>query len=140
MRLALALCLLAAPALADEVWTSEFGDIIYERDTADYKAVLSVPAIALNGMTAANARGQVMIYNLTNNVSDRYGIFEGYWTAPGEPTCDTALMPPGSKASWSWGRVQVIFDRPEFPSGFTMLIGTCFWDPAYSLRAEAFAG
>ena len=139
MRLALALCLLAAPALADEVWTSEFGDIIYERDTGGFSAILSIPATALNDGAAANERAQVTIYGLTDNV-DRYGIFEGYWTAPGEPMCDAALMPPGGKASRSWGRVQVVFDRPGFPSGFTMLIGTCFWDPVWSLRAEAFAG
>jgi len=140
MRLALALCLLAAPALADEVWSSEFGDIIYEREMDDFNAVFSVPATALNNMAGMDERAQVTIYGLAGNVNDRYGIFEGYWTAPGEPLCDTALLPPGGKASRSWGRIQLIFDRPTFPSGFTMLFGTCFWDPVMSIRGELYAG
>lgn len=137
MRLALALSLLAAPALADEVWTTEYGDIIYEQDTADFNAVFSVPAVAFNGLAKPEERGEVTIYGLAGNVSDRYGLFEGYWTAPGEPMCDTALLARGGKASRSWGRVQIVFDRPAFPSGFTMLFGTCFWDPVLTLRAEA---
>lgn len=142
MRLVLALSasLMAVPALADEVWTSEFGEIIYEEDTADYNAIFSLPAVALNGTAGPQERAQITIYGLGGNFTDRYGLFEGYWTSPGDPLCDTALVPPGGKASRSWGRIQIVFDRPSFPSGFTLLIGTCFWDPIMTLRAETAAG
>jgi hypothetical protein len=135
-----ALTLTAAPALADEVWSTPYGDIIYESDLPNVIAVLSAPAEAMSGDTTG-ARAVVHVLGMTSNATERVGVYEGYWYVQGNAGyCDAQMTAPGGKATNNWGRVRVFFDRPEFPTGFVMLVGSCFYDPYFVLRADALAG
>jgi hypothetical protein len=142
MRLALTLglSLLSLPALADEVWTTLAGDIVYESDMPDGTAVLSLPMAAIDGSVVTDARALLFVPGLAGNATERYGLFEAFWTGPDDPNCPATLTPPnGGKPTHSWGRGLVFFDRAAFPSGFTLLTGWCFWDPTFAIRAETTA-
>jgi hypothetical protein len=138
--LATFIALTAMPALADEVWSTPYGDIVYESDLPNAVAVLSAPREAMTGEIGGEPV-TVHVLGMTANVVDRTGLFEGYWFAQGNTGyCETQMTAPGGKATNNWGRVRVYFDRPEFPTGFTMLVGTCFYDPYFVLRADPMAG
>ncbi len=132
--------LTAAPVLADEVWSTPYGDVIYESDLPNAIAVLSAPREAMTGEVGGE-RAVVHVIGMTGNATERSGIYEGYWSVQGNTGyCDTQMIAQGGKATNNWGRVRVYFDRPEFPTGFTMLVGSCFYEPYFVLRADALAG
>jgi hypothetical protein len=135
--IALALALLAAtPALADEIWSTQYGQIIYETDRDGYIGVLSIPAQVMNLDAPADARLTVHVLGLAGNVTDRYGMFEGYWTGGTAANCEPAIIGDNGKRTSDWGRIELYFDKPDFPSGFTMILGACFFDPYLAVRAE----
>lgn len=135
--IALALAVLAAtPALSDEIWSTEYGQIIYETDRDGYIGVLSIPAQVMNLDAPADARITVNVLGLAGNTTDRYGLFEGYWTGGTTPNCEPAIIGENGKRTNDWGRIHLYFDKPDFPTGFTLILGTCFYDPYLSVRAE----
>ena len=106
---------LATPALADEVWTTPFGDAIYEADVAD-TTILTVPQ--------PDGIMRVYIPGLAGNFDNR-GTHSGYWIGTG---------------SRQWGEVILSFDRPGFPTGWTLVAGDCFAPPFWTVRGEARTG
>lgn len=117
----------ATPALGDEVWTTPFGDIVYEADIGDV-TVLSYPL-------ADGSKGHAYFPGLGGNYTAR-GVHHGYWIEPREGTCGATMTGPDGLASTAWGRAVIAFDQPGFPTAFTALAGECFGEPAYSVRAE----
>jgi len=111
---------------ADEVWTSELGDVIYEREVAGM-AVLSVP---LN-----DVKGLIYLPGLAGNFSDR-STHDGFWISDEMGPCPADLRSPEGLISPSWGRVQLVFDGPAFPTAWTMRLGSCFAEPDILLRGE----
>jgi hypothetical protein len=145
MRLATltAACLsLSLPALADEVWSTPYGNIVYERDLDGYIAVLSVPAEAMTGDATTGATpATVHVMGMTPVAEERSGLYEGFWYIQGNTGyCEAQMTAPGGKATNNWGRVRIYFDRPAFPTGFLMLVGSCFYDPYFVVRADPAAG
>ncbi|MGI3183942.1 hypothetical protein [Nioella aestuarii] len=118
---------LAAPAFADEVWSSPTGPIIYQED-AFGSAILSFTNV--DGSAA-----ELVIPGLAGNFTDR-GVHHGYFIGQGPLECDAALARPGGLASLDWGRAVVSFDRPNFPTGFTVTMSDCDYPLSYSIRAE----
>jgi hypothetical protein len=129
MRLALCLAtLLATPAMADEVWTSPMGDVVYEADV-NGAAVLSFTQV--DGFPAT-----LVIPGLAGNFDNR-STHEAFWIGSGAGDCGVTLSLPGGPEGSLWGRALVSFDRPSFPTSFTLTFGWCFDPLSTSLRAEA---
>jgi hypothetical protein len=130
-------CLLMAGAVmaisahADEVWSTDIGEVVYEADLPNGMAVLSYP-------TDSNIRGRAFIAGLAGEFTGRTG-YEGVWIeADGAAgLCDVAIAAPDTgEKSHNWGRVRVIFVDPDFPSTFVALRGDCFDDPSEMLVAR----
>ncbi len=117
---------LAAPAVADEVWFTPFGQAIYEADIGD-TTVITVPQP--DGMM------RVYIPGLAGNYDNR-GTHTGYWFGTGEGYCPAGLTSIEGTGSRQWGSVILAFDRPAFPTGWTMVIGDCFEAPYWTIRGE----
>lgn len=124
---ALGLC----AAQADEVWSSDIGEIIYETDLANGMAVLSYP-------TDGEVRGLAYIAGLAGQYEGRTG-YEGIWMEPETESggCDVEIAAPETgEISNNWGRVKVIFVDPDYPSTFIALRGDCFDEPDAMLVAR----
>lgn len=128
-----ALALLTTPALADETWRTDAGQIVYEADMG-HIAVLSLPAGVLYD-TVPGTRVSVYLPGLGGNFDNR-SVHEGYWAIPGGPVCTSLLTTPDGMTTQRWGRVQILFDRAAFPTGFILLMGECFDDPTTPIRAD----
>ena len=120
--------LCAAPALADEVWSSEFGDIIYERDLYNGMAVLSYPLEEYE-----EERGLVYVFGLAGQYEGR-GRYDGIWIEPFEMSdpnlCEVAISNPETEdPEYKWGRVELIFANPDYPGTFVAQGADCFGDP-----------
>jgi hypothetical protein len=126
LRILLAALMLATPALADEVWISPQGEVIYEEDIGT-TAVFSVPI--------AGIPTRLYIENLGGNFDNRIGVFFGYWVAEADGDCTASLLTPEGRGSNMWGRVELVFDTQNFPSGWTARLGDCFHPPLRHLRA-----
>jgi len=116
---AFALSLLAVPAFADEMWSSDIGDIVYLADIGDV-AVLSY----------GDGTGFAYVPGLPGAMESRNGgTFYGYWIETGYDLCGATLIGPDGTSGNAWGQMVIEFDSASFPSGFTAQIGACF-DPA----------
>lgn len=127
--------LAALPALADEVWTTPLGEIVYERDFKNGMSLFSAPATAILGDAPPDARAWIYIPDFVYSIDNRF-FHEGFWIIEGFDYCPLELAGPDGRKSRSWGRAQIAFDQPTFPSGFTMVTGFCAYDPYYPVRAE----
>ena len=120
----------AMTAQADEVWTSELGEIVYESEIDRY-AVLSFPA--------GETRGYAFIDGLAGNYEDRNRIFTGYWTeeaaVDADYGCPMEMTDQMGRTANIWGRLMVVFHDQAFPSGFSAVRGDCFDEPDSMLMA-----
>lgn len=121
--LPIALLLLPSDVMADEVWDTSSGQVIYEADEGDV-AILSYD-------TGGAERGYLYFPGLGGNFEDR-GVFNGYWIAPGGggESCGATLTGVNDVASTYWGRAMIVFHESGFPSGWTLMTGPCFAEPA----------
>lgn len=118
-------------AFADEVWSTEIGDVIYEIDLENGMAVLSYP-------TDGEDRGRAYLSGLAGVYTDRTG-YEGIWIEPqtDDDLCDVAMVAPDSgDVSSNWGRVRLVFVDADFPSTFVAMRGDCFAEPTEMLVAR----
>lgn len=117
---------IAAPATADEVWSTDIGDVIYERDLETGAAVLSYPL----GETAG--RGLGYIDGLAGQYTGR-GSYSGVWIEPStddNQLCAYAIANPETGApEYNWGRLEMIFVDPDFPGAWVIQRGACFETP-----------
>lgn len=119
-------------AAADEVWSTEIGDVIYEIDLENGMAVLSYPT------DTEGVRGRAYLSGLAGVYTGRTG-YEGIWVEPRTEagTCEVDMVAPHSGlASNNWGRLRVVFVEPDFPSTFVAMRGDCFDDPIEMLVAR----
>jgi hypothetical protein len=127
----------AAPAMADETWTTAFGTLIYERDVNNYTAVISYP------IPGTDMRGEAFIEGMTGYYP-REGSLEGIWIEPATeegPFCGVSLAHPETgKPVGNWGRARVIFTDPTVPNGMVIQRGFCFEDPYWSEMAVSNLG
>lgn len=128
MKYLLALLALAAPAQADEMWTTAQGEAFYDID---------VETTAVFSVTVDGGVARLYIPNLVG-VWPRSGVWEGYWIMPENladmPVCDATLTGPDGKQSQTWGTALIAFD--DMPStGWTALTGWCTSPVATTIRA-----
>lgn len=118
-------------ASADEVWSTEIGNVIYETDLDNGMAVLSYP-------TDGEVRGLAYVAGLAGEYTGRTA-YDGVWMEPAteQGTCDVEIAAPETgEISNNWGRVRVIFVDPDFPGSFVAIRGDCFDDPDAMLVAR----
>jgi hypothetical protein len=120
--LALSICVLAASmsAKADEVWSSEYGDVIYETDI-DGWAVWSF------GPSGGGAGyGRIYIEGLAGIYSGR-GSYSGYWMFYDSPEtpCPAPRTDIEGRSSQNHGPFLITFLDPDFPSRWTAQWGAC---------------
>lgn len=132
-------CLAALPAVADEVWSTSLGDIIYEADLENGTAVFSAPAQLLMLDAPADARAWIYIPELVYLLDSR-GVHQAFWLIEGMELCTVGLVGQDGHKSFTWGNATIAFDATTFPSGFTMIAGNCGYDPYIPIRAEAVVG
>jgi len=116
----------ASGALADEVWSTQIGDVVYERDLPTGEAVLSYPA------ADGEARGLAYVEGLAQTYQGR-GAFEGVWIEDdlaSDSACSVSISDPETDAPRNnWGRIELVFTEPDFPGGWVAIRGDCFNEP-----------
>lgn len=128
--LALTAALFALPASADEVWTTQYGDIVYQADVgSDAIWTFTHPY---------NGSATLVIPGLAGNFQNR-GTHEAYWLGANGGICPAALTHPNAGTSTTWGRAIVSFDKPAFPSSLSVVLGDCFFDLNTVLRGTTTA-
>ena len=129
--LPLAFMLSSGAALADEVWNTPAGEVIYEADEGS-TAILSYAI-------GDDKRGYLYFPGLAGNVEDR-GIHHGYWIVPDAGECGAVMKGPNEEESDNWGRATIMFHDKGFPSDWTLLTGICFGEPDTPLVGTAVTG
>lgn len=110
---------LAGVAFADEVWTSDAGNIVYETELEEGKIVV----FGADGM-------KMYISGLAGQYSDR-GTYTGIWVledqALDQPGCEFDIVRPGTDEQVSfWGTLEITFIDPDFPGTWIAYLGECF--------------
>ena len=127
---------ISGQAQADEVWTTPVGEVVYEADLETGEAVLSFP-----GETGERLLG---IFPGLAGVSEDRGFFAGVWSDPAGSEgglCPGAMVDPiNGGTTYTWGRMDIIFTKPDFPGGFVVMKGTCFDQATDYLIAEPVVG
>ena len=118
---------LAAPAVADEAWSTQLGEVFWESDAGD------TAVLALHVDTKEDAVGETVrfyIVGLSADVMGGRGAYSGYWTSTSdEPLCDAGLTDSSGKVTHAWGRIDMTSVSDAFPSQWTAQMGHCFADP-----------
>ncbi|MEE9380464.1 MAG: hypothetical protein V3V03_03580 [Hyphomonadaceae bacterium] len=145
---------LAGTATADEVWSTPIGDVIYQTEIE--KGAIAVLSYPLDGET--EIVGLAYIYGLAGVYEGR-GAYSGIWIegesvpvdedeesdgmneVEVETYCETSIVnPENGTASRNWGRLELIFTEPDFPSGWVAIRGDCFNDPDEYLIGKPIVG
>lgn len=94
-------------AVADEVWDSNFGRVIYETD---------IGPTAVWSYRSENYVGLINLAGLAGIFTNR-GHYEGYWVQNhSEQECDTVRPTQNNETSSYWGRFHITFIDKDFPS------------------------
>ncbi|MEM6452694.1 MAG: hypothetical protein AAF703_20550 [Cyanobacteria bacterium P01_D01_bin.105] len=127
--IALLACGVSAPsALADEVWSTQESDVVYEEDRGQ-TAIWSYD----NG-------GYIFIDGLAGVVTDR-GSYSGYWTQPtSSRRCDTFRENESGEPTYHWGQFEITFIDADFPSRWYANVSLCDGDQVVHLDGEPITG
>ena len=104
-------------AIADEKWSTEEYDVTYQEDR-------NRTAIWTYG-SEDQVIGTIFIDGLAGVYQDR-GFYHGYWTQEtASLRCDTFREGADGKLTYYWGRFEVYFRDPNFPSRWQAKFGLC---------------
>jgi len=117
-------CLVAnpAPAIAEEVWDADEGEVSYEVIYREDRNTIAVWEYS---------GGKVFIEGLGGVAHDR-GSYHGYWVQK-EPSllrCETYREGVDGQPSYYWGRFEITFLDPDIPSRWQAKWGLCDREPA----------
>ena len=115
---------IAAPqgALADEVWSTEEYDVVYQ-DERNRTAI----------WTYGDGIGTIFIDGLAGVYTDR-GSYFGYWVQESSSLrCDTFREDANGEPTYYWGQFEITFIDPDFPSRWEAMIGRCDLEPTITL-------
>jgi hypothetical protein len=112
--------MISQPLLADEVWNSTYGKVIYESD---------IGKTALWSYNYKGTDGLIYIDNLAGVYEGR-GSYQGYWVQTiSDVKCKTVRLMK-DKSSMYWGKFQIQFVDPNFPSRWQATWNYCDKAPA----------
>jgi len=107
----------AQPAAADEVWTTEEYDVVYLEDR-------DRTAIWTYGDTDSPI-GTIFIDGLAGVFTGRTS-YGGYWVQESSSLrCDTYREDINGDHAYHWGRFDITFIDPDFPSRWEASFGLC---------------
>ncbi|MEL7071257.1 MAG: hypothetical protein ABG776_04760 [Cyanobacteria bacterium J06555_13] len=102
-------------AYADEVWTTEEYDVVYQAERNE-------TAIWTYG---EENEGTIFIDGLAGVYTGR-GEYTGYWTQETSSIrCDTYREGADGEPTYHWGRFEIAFIDPDFPSRWHAHFGLC---------------
>lgn len=108
--------------LADEQWSTEEFDVIYQ-DERNRTAI----------WTYGDGVGTIFIDGLAGVYTDR-GSYTGYWVQETSSLeCDTFREDANGEPTYYWGRFEIDFIDPDFPSRWQAMIGRCDLEPTIEL-------
>jgi len=114
--LSMLLLILPSSAMADEVWDSTRGRVVYETDLA---------ATAIWSYRSQYYVGLIHIAGLAGIHSNR-DTYEAYWVQNhSEKRCDTLRPTQNGGTSNYWGRIHITFIGKEFPFKWQAKWGYC---------------
>ncbi len=117
----LILGILPSSAYADEVWSTEESEVVYQEDRN-------------NTAVWTYGNGTVFIQGLGGVVNNR-GSYHGYWVQESSPLrCDTYREGGDGEPSYYWGRFSVSFRDADFPSRWQAKFGLCDRTPTRTLN------
>ncbi len=120
-------------AQADEVWSSEVGNIVFLSELETGEAILGAPVG--EGMMV-----RMIFPGLAGNYDDR-SMHDGIWISPGSfgtEACGISVVDPETgETSNYWGRAQIIFTSTGYPSDIILTAGVCFGEREEMLFGEA---
>jgi hypothetical protein len=122
-----AIIFLPTATLADEAWTTDFGDVTYIADKGD---------TAIWEESNFDETRRLYFPDLGGNFKDRSN-HEGYWIQADSEGCGAVMTGPDGHSGESWGRLLLIFDKRAHPSDWTLLTGSCFEAPDSPMRGTA---
>ena len=101
-------------AVADEVWSTDEYDVVYEEDRGS-TAIWSY----------GDGLGTIFIDGLAGVIADR-SDYTGYWTQEtSSRRCDTFREGPDGEPTYHWGRFEITFVDADFPSRWYANFGLC---------------
>jgi hypothetical protein len=125
--------------MADEVWSTRAGDIVYDTMAPDGTAVFTMPAVVFNPGAAKGAVARLYVPYLDAAPDSRYQ-HTAYWLIEGSANCNVSMTGFDGVTSSDWGLANLYFDEAGFPSGFTMAFGVCEYEMFDFVRAEPVLG
>ena len=103
----------AQTALADEAWTTEEYDVVYQEDRNE------------TAIWSYGDSGLIFIDGLAGVYTDR-GSYTGYWAQDSSSMrCDTYREGADGEPTYHWGRFEITFLDPDFPSRWHAHLGLC---------------
>ena len=109
------------PVAADEVWSTEENDVVYQEDR-------NTTAVWTYG------NGTIFIQGLGGVISNR-GSYHGYWVQESSSLrCDTYREGRNGKPSYHWGRFAITFLDSDFPSRWQAKFSLCDNEPTRILN------
>lgn len=125
-----------SPVAADEIWDSDIGPIVYEKD-ADTWAIWSFPG----GGGMGSGPGKIFLEDLGGVWSNR-GTYRGYWVSHGSTAmaCANERVDAEGQAAAEHGLFEVSFLDPEFPARWSARWGNCDDEPSIELNATPRVG
>ncbi|ERN41754.1 hypothetical protein KR51_00016020 [Rubidibacter lacunae KORDI 51-2] len=108
--------------VADERWSTEEYDVVYQEDR-NRTAIWTYGSV-----------GTIFIDGLAGVYTDR-GSYTGYWVQETSSLrCDTYREGADGKPTYHWGRFEIAFIDPDFPSRWQANIGLCDREPTIRLN------
>ena len=128
-----ALVLWGNAARADELWSSEWGTVSYEKSIGRW-------AVWTFGPDQHRVEGRFYINGLAGVTRNR-GRYEGYWVRySGRPRCGREYRAiDGTRANY-YGRLIITFLDPAFPSRWRALLGRCNEAPSLRISGNPMVG
>ncbi len=121
--------LLPTNAIADEVWSTNQSDVVYQEDRGN-------TAIWTYGDERTEDSGIIFIDGLAGVTTDR-GSYSGYWAQETSSLrCDTFREGIDGEPTYHWGRFEINFIDPDFPSRWQAKFGLCDREPKIRIDAE----
>ena len=122
----------AVPALADEVWDTNLGEIAWEESQGD---------TAILRMGDGDGLLRLIVPGLARDTMGGRGAYTGVWIAAESDTpCVTQMVDPLGGKSEFWGTFTITFVNDDFPSDFAGVYGTCLDTPSMPVQAHARVG
>ena len=122
-----------AIALADEVWSSNVGEIFYEKD-AGSTAIFQYPTPG-----KANSKRRLFINRYVLDGNGKRGTYFGYWTDDNNNIgCEASVTDELGNKTNAFGRLTIKFTNET--NGFwdfEAAMGTCFGEKVPSIRAKS---